>query len=161
MKILILIISLLLLVSNSVVTKIENKPHVKHQNTEPDYKVAILFINEYMAFCYSINSNISRIEWIENRTDVTTDFKKELKKITTKAEKDYPEFGLDFDPIIDAQDSPEKFEINNKDSEYLIVKGSDWPSSFRVILKLKFELNKWIVDGSGVINIPKEKQLNR
>ncbi len=160
MKIKILIFGLLLLSSNPTVSKTENKPQDKIQNIEPDYEVAIMFINDYIAFCNVRNSSISRIEWIENRTDVTTEFKTELKKITEKAEKEYPEFGLDFDPIIDAQDHPKKFKIDNKDSKYLIVKGTDW-SSFRVILKLKFDLNKWLVDGSGVINIPKDKQLNR
>ena len=160
MKILILILGLSLLVSNSTISKIGINSQDKVQNVEPDYKVAVMFINDYVDFLNDRNSNIGLIEWIDSRTDITIDFKTELKGIITKIEKEYPEIGLDFDPIIDAQDRPNKFEIDTKDSDYLIVKGTDWPA-FRLILKLKFEFDKWLVDGSGIVNIPIDKQINR
>jgi hypothetical protein len=57
---------------------------------------------------------------------VTVGFKVELKRIIDEAEKNDPELGLGFDPVLDAQDNPSKFEIDNTDSEYLIVKGVKW-----------------------------------
>ena len=160
MKILILILGLSLLVSNSTVSNIENNSQYKNQNGKPDYKVAVIFINDYVDYLNENNSNIGRIDWVNSRTDVTINFKKELIEIITKIVKEYPEIGLDFDPIIDAQDRPEKFKIDIKDSDYLIVKGTDWPT-FRLILKLNFELDEWLVDGSGIVNIPIDKQINR
>lgn len=74
--------------------------------------------------------------------------------------KEDSELGLGFDPILDAQDNPDEFEIDYTDSVYLIVKGVKWPE-FRLTIKLKFETNKWLVDGSGIVNIAENRRIKR
>jgi len=74
-----------------------------------------------------------------------------------------PEIGLGFDPILDAQDYPDKgFEIVHSDStnEFVTVRGIDWPE-FLLVLRLANHENKWLVDGSGVINIPENRRADR
>lgn len=130
------------------------------QNTELDYQVAVQFINDYADFVNDLHSEIRITEWVNNRKDVTNSFKTELKRILDEAEKNDPELGLGFNPILDAQDNPNKFEIDGKENEYVVVKGVNWPE-FRLTLKLKNEEKKWLVDGSGIINIPKDKRIKR
>lgn len=129
-------------------------------NAEPDYQVAVKFMHDYINFLNDRHSEIGLIEWINNRQDVSSDFKAELNRILIEAEKEDPELGLGFDPILDAQDYPEKFEIDKKESEYIVLKAVDWPE-FRLTLKIKSEKNKWLIDGSGIINVPKDKRIER
>lgn len=70
--------------------------------------------------------------------------------------------GLDFDPIFDAQDFPDEgFIILSHDSSgYVTLQGKDWPE-FTVVAKVAWENNTWLVDGTGVINIPEEKRTKR
>jgi hypothetical protein len=68
-----------------------------------------------------------------------------------------PGYGLGFDPILDAQDNPEKFEIVRKDGSFLVVRGVDWPE-FTVTMKLKLIGLQWLVEGCGIVNIPEEKK---
>ena len=71
--------------------------------------------------------------------------------------------GLDFDPIFDAQDFPDKgFELvsSDKNSGYITVKGKDWPE-FVLVIRIVYLDNKWLVDGSGIINIPESKRAKR
>ncbi|SDG82523.1 hypothetical protein [Psychroflexus sediminis] len=129
-------------------------------SSEPNYEVAIQFINDYLDFINDLESEIALIDWISKRNDVTVEFKNELKRIIDKAKKNDFELGLGFDLILDAQDNPNEFELDKTDSEFLIVKGKDWPD-FRLTLKLKPEDNKWLVDGAGIINIPENKRIKR
>ena len=79
------------------------------------------------------------------------------------ARKADPELGLDADPVLDAQDFPEKgFELNNCDSTagYVSVKGKDWKDFF-LVLKVVHENNQWLVDGVGIINISFDKRAKR
>ena len=78
----------------------------------------------------------SQIGRIESRTDVTTEFKIELKRILKEAEENDPKLGLGFDPILDAQNNPNEFEIDKTDSEFLIVKGENW-TNVQLSLKMK------------------------
>ncbi len=127
------------------------------QITNPDYNIAVAFMNDYITYCNELRREIELIDWISKREDVSEKFKQELEIILTEAKKTSPELGLGFDPIFDAQDFPDKFEIDKTESDYIIVKGSDWPD-FTVIMRLKFNGNKWLVTGAGIINIPKDKQ---
>jgi 1,4-alpha-glucan branching enzyme len=88
--------------------------------------------------------------------------KKEMKKLFDEAERQDPEMGLGFDPILDAQDNPEEFEIETADAKtgYVIVRGKDW-KDFRVAMVLKQEDGKWLVDGCGAVNVPKGKRIAR
>ncbi len=130
------------------------------QPLEPNYNIAIKFINDYLDYINDLQSEIPLIEWVQNRTDITTEFKIELKRILVEAEENDPELGLGFDPIIDAQDNPNEFELDKTDSEFLIVKGKDWPD-FKLTLKMKLVGAKWLVDGAGIINVPENKRMKR
>lgn len=156
------IILLGLIITSCNTTDKQNK--TAHQeikkNTEPDYNIAIRFINDYLDYLNDMKSKIGLIEWIENRTDVSAEFKIELKRVLDEAEKNDPEIGLGFDPVLDAQDNPNEFELDRYDSIFLTAKGKDW-SDFRLTLKVKFLDNKWIVDGAGIINIPEKMRAKR
>ncbi len=143
-----------------VSSKIDEKKQGKTLINEPDYEVGVQFINDYLNFCNDLQTNTGIVEWIGNRQDVSNEFKSELKRIIKEAESRDPELGLGFDPILDAQDNPDQFEIAHKDSEYLIVKGIDWPD-FQLTLKLKLEGENTLVDGSGIINVLTEKRIKR
>tara|TARA_B100000941_G_C28478964_1_gene540941 strand:+ start:1161 stop:1604 length:444 start_codon:yes stop_codon:yes gene_type:complete len=120
----------------------------------------IKFINDYLDFSNDLKSEIGLIEWVNQRHDVTGEFKNELNRILEEAEKNDPELGLGFDPILDAQDSPNRFKLDKSESEYLIVKGENW-TEFRLTLKMKLVDNKWLVDGAGIINVPENRRIKR
>ncbi len=105
-------------------------------------------------------SEVSFIQWISERSDVTDGFKKKVEEIRTKAKADAPNYGLGFDPILDAQDHPDKFELEITKSEYLVLKGKTW-SNFKLTMRLKFENGIWMVDGAGIINIPEDMTMKR
>lgn len=71
--------------------------------------------------------------------------------------------GLDSDPILDAQDFPDKgFELVNCDSTagFVTIRGKEW-KDFILTVKVVDQNNKWLVDGAGVINIPVTKRARR
>ncbi|MBK6833593.1 MAG: hypothetical protein IPG89_04680 [Bacteroidetes bacterium] len=71
--------------------------------------------------------------------------------------------GLGADPIVDAQDYPSKgFELESIDEQtnFLIVKGKDMPE-FKLTIKVVEENGNWLVDGCGIVNIPKDKRAAR
>lgn len=125
---------------------------------EIEYAVAVRFINDYVGFLSERNREMGFIEWVDQRTDVSKDFKFELNRIMSEAANEPP--GLGFDPILDSQDFPERVEVHREDGSYVTVKGIDWPQ-FRLTLKLTYETGSWLVDGSGVVNVPKEKRVDR
>ena len=102
------------------------------------------------------------MEWVDSNPNASMAMKKEIKKVLNDANKNNPDLGLGFDPILDAQDSPAEFVIDSMDQEsgYVIVRGKDW-DSFRLMMRLKVENGIWYVDGSGIINIPKDKRIKR
>jgi hypothetical protein len=124
------------------------------ESKTPNTEIALQFINDYV---YSLGD----ID-IQSNNLLTENFKKEYYKIINAAFEKDPEYGLGFDPIVDGQDYPDKFELESIDtlSNYLIVKGVEW-SNFRVTMKLTYKNGKWLVDGSGIVNIPNEKQIPR
>ncbi|WP_321331530.1 hypothetical protein [uncultured Bacteroides sp.] len=130
-------------------------------NLVPDSGVALQFINEYVTFCsqqISLDSN-----WIKKNQLLTGKFKTTYNNLINSAIKSDPEIGLDFDPILDAQDYPEQgFELVNCDNKagFITLKGKDWPD-FLLVIKVVRQDNKWLVDGSGVINIPLNKRAER
>ena len=130
------------------------------QQTSPEYHVAVKFINEYVDFLNNSESEASLTQWISERSDVSANFKNQIEEMLDDAQANDPSYGLGFDPILDAQDYPKKFELKSTKSEYLVVRGTDW-SSFKLTMLLKYEDGKWIVDGSGTINIPKYQIMKR
>ena len=96
----------------------------------------------------------------------TKNFKTALKKIYDDFAAENPEFegGIDFDPIIDGQDAPASFEFEAFDEQtnYLTVRGKgDGYEDFKVTIKIVEENGKYLIDGCGVVNIPKNKRAGR
>jgi len=120
--------------------------------------VALQFMDNYAKLYDNQQKDVD--SWIKDNTLLTTRFKSTYKKIMDDAYKADPELGLDFDPIFDAQDYPDKgFKVlkYNRASGYVTLCGKDW-EAFTVIVKVVFQNNRWLVDGAGIINIPKDKQ---
>ncbi len=103
------------------------------------------------------------MDWVNSNGLVTERFKSKLRKITNEAYQNDPESGLDSDPIVDAQDYPEngfELEILDRETNYLTVRGRNW-LQFKLTMKVVNENGNWLVDGSGMINIPDNKRAER
>ena len=132
-------------------------------DNSPDFNVALTFINGYATFCTPTSPPTNDTNWIRNNSLLTDSFKMTYYNLINSARKEDPELGLDFDPIFDAQDFPDKgFVLLNSDvkSGLVTVKGKDWPE-FVLVLKVVQQDGKSLVDGSGVINIPVDKRAKR
>lgn len=128
-------------------------------------KLANSFIDEYLKYVFHQQENQTIFQWLQKNKKLTDNFKKSYQQLVEKAEKEDPELGLDFDPIFNAQDFPEQgFNIVNceEDSNFVTLagKGKDW-EGFKVVLKVVNTKKGWLVDGSGAVNIPENKQPNR
>ena len=121
------------------------------------------FINDYVENSNKMTDKVDIIDWVNSNNLSTNNFKTELKKIIEDAYEKEPEVGLDFDPILDAQDYPDKgFELESLDEKtnYLTVRGKDW-ADFKLTIKIIEENGNWLVDGCGIINIPTDKRAKR
>jgi hypothetical protein len=121
------------------------------------------FINDYVENSNKMTDKVDIIDWVNSNNLSTNNFKTELKKIIEDAYEKEPEVGLDFDPILDAQDYPDKgFELESLDEKtnYLTVRGKDW-ADFKLTIKIIEENGNWLVDGCGIINIPTDKRAER
>ena len=126
------------------------------QNQIIPEEIALNFVNSYVDNCNKMKGAIGILEWVESNKMVTKSFKDELKRMIDEADNKDPEIGLDYNPIFNAQDYPEKgFEIESFDREknFLILRGIDWPK-FKILIKISSENNTWLIDGCGSINIP-------
>ena len=129
-----------------------------HQDTliyasHPNYSIALDFINSYVKFCDNRDVKILRESWLKEQK-ITSSFMISYDELVTKNEKLDPEFILDFDPIFDAQDYPDKgFEIYKIDSinHTVVLQGVEW-TEFKLLIKLNEENKQWLVDGVGAIN---------
>ena len=133
----------------------ENKTEISQ-----DANVALNFINDYTAFCSQKDQDSN---WIRNNALLTENFKSTYYHLLDSARKEDPELGLGFDPIFDAQDFPDKgFELSalDKSTGFVTLEGKDSPE-FILVLKISEQNGKWLVDGSGVINIPADKRAKR
>ena len=127
----------------------------------PDSGIALQFLNDYADFCSKRPG--SGADWIANNRLLTDNFKTAYKNLLDSATKADPELGLGFDPIFDAQDYPDQgFEIISSDREtgFLTLEGKNWPE-FILVVRIVNQDNKWLVDGSGVINIPENRRATR
>lgn len=122
------------------------------------------FMNKYIEYLNEMMSKKTTItmdQWVENNKTVTTRFKSSYKKIVDEAKKEDPELGLNADPILDAQDYPDKGTLLDRcDDNFVTLKGKGW-ERFKVVVKMIKTNNGWMVDGSGIINVPKDKQAPR
>ena len=142
----------------------EDKENIKEKtaNNEP-VDTALNFINSYIVDCNKMKKSVGYLNFVKSSPLTSNHFKTELQKIVNEAEKENPEMGLDFDPIVDGQDYPEEgFELKHFDSKtnIIIVKGKKW-NDFEVTMKVIFDNRKWLVDGCGIVNIPKNEQSKR
>lgn len=138
--------------SNQKIEKMKSFPN-------KDYEAALRFINDYNR--EFLNPTSETLEWLSKNKITTQNLIENYKQMLDSAEITDPELGLDFDPIINAQDSDEQgFEIKKIDSinGYVTVCGKSAPN-FEIVLKVIEKNGITLVDGSGVINIPKSKRL--
>jgi hypothetical protein len=129
-----------------------NSASTQDINNEDEARIssALKFINTY------VTSSADRDEWVKSSDMVTESFKVEYQRIIDEAKAKDPELGLGFDPILNAQDYPDQgFELESLGDEdnYIFLKGKD-VEQFKVIVKVVKKDDKWLVDGSGIINIP-------
>ena len=123
-----------------------------------DYEVALKFINDYNK--EFLNPHSEALEWLKKNNTITQNLVERYKQMIDSAETADPELGMDFDPIVNAQDSDEQgFEIKKVDSilGYVTVRGKSAPN-FEIVLRVIEKNGVTLVDGSGVINIPKSKR---
>jgi hypothetical protein len=146
------------LVNESISFKIEDYPlHQEESIINFNPKIALNFMNSYIDY---IENRDYEQNFVDKNILITNEFKSTYNKLHDDALREDPEYGLGFDPILDAQDYPEEgFEILNYDSisGFVVLKGKNW-EAFTVSVKLKLINNSWLVDGAGVINIPEDKQ---
>jgi hypothetical protein len=132
-------------------------------HSESDCDNALKFANGYVDNLNSGGNAVNLVEWVGSNQLVTETFKTELSRLLNEAYKKDSILGLGFDPIFDAQDYPDEgFEIETIDtiSNYIVLKGKDW-NQFKIIIKLKYKDTDWFVDGSGIVNIPEDKQIKK
>ncbi|WP_282628748.1 hypothetical protein [Empedobacter sedimenti] len=170
MKKFIIPLLMLLLFTSCDFVKKESKDNLVTKNTndsinhsEINYRVSADFINNYCKYIMSPTGKINVDEYIKQNELLTKNYKDRYKFVQDSAYKVEPEIGLGFDPIVDGQDFPDKgFKIKSIDKATGLVtlQGIDW-QDFEVVVKVVNETNKTLVDGSGIINIPTNKQSKR
>ncbi len=124
---------------------------------------ALTFLNSYVANCNKMKDAVGFVDWVAASPLATQHLKAEIKRLNDEAYKREPIVGLDADPILDAQFFPDKgFEFDSIDysGRYLYFKGKDMPEFTLCTMMIK-ENGKWMVEGSGIVNIPKGKRAKR
>ncbi len=148
-------------------SKTEKKVDTDYQTTDVtgiikmesgiDYSVAEQFINDYVV----LESNDVE-QWVQNHTLLSNNFKARYSALIDSARRAEPEIGLGFDPVVDGQDFPNQLSILEIDSlnGYVTLQGVDW-EDFQLVMKVIYENNQSLIEGSGIINIPEGKQATR
>ena len=134
-----------------------DQPHIVKSELNP--QIAVDFINSYVENENKRKQAVDIREWIKSSDLVTEDFKTELNKIVTEAIEKEPNYGLGFNPILNAQDYPEEgFLLSSYDSisNIAIVAGKNW-SSFVLKIKLTNQAGQTLIEGCGIVNMPKEQ----
>ena len=135
-----------------------------HAECRGQSEVAARFMNEYVQYCSNAASHRQTTgQWIQRNANVTQGFKHAYRQIVEDARKAEPEIGLDFDPVFDAQDYPDKgFKVLRCDdqSNLVTLSGREW-ENFLVVIKTVKTKDGWRVDGAGVINVPEGQRAPR
>ena len=107
-------------------------------------QVALKFITEY-------SSMTDNTEYMRNTKLITEKLRSEYFQIFADAYLD--DDIVDVDSIIDGQDAPSKYKVISYNSKtgLVVVQGIDWKKQIK--LKVKKINGKWLVDGSGVLNM--------
>ncbi len=115
--------------------------------------IAEEFANSYVAYSNDRKNPMNTLEWLESQPMASERFKSSLQAFYNEMEF------VDADPILDAQDHPEKgFEVVKVDSHYVTLKGVDW-ERFKMVVRLAESNGKWVIDGAGAINIPANRRV--
>ena len=149
--------------SSSTENKVESEVKDSVNESDVNYSVALDFMNNYVDYIMDTIGKISVDDYVKKDELLTQSFKDRYKFVQDSAFKVEPEVGLGFDPIVDGQDFPDKgFKIKSIDKATGLVtlQGIDW-QDFEVVLKVVNENDKSLVNGSGIINIPMNKQPKR
>lgn len=143
-------------------TELEQTEPIESQ-TELNSEIAVNFINSYVENANKMREAVEIREWVNSSKLVTDNFKTELFNMINEAFEREPDYGLGFDPILDAQDYPEEgFLLSNYDSTLNIatVAGKQW-TSFVLNIKLTNQNGRTLVDGCGVVNMHAEQRAER
>lgn len=133
-----IIISLCILFSCSQEEQKSEKTDKKEKQTEQieasnKEQFALDFIHDYLSQTIT-KTDQDKINWMRSRRDVSDSFKHAHKDLLEKARKEDPDMGLGFDPILNAQDHPNAFEIASVEGNYILLQGKDWPDFKLAIL---------------------------
>lgn len=133
------------------VETIENSVATREQQTAN----AIQFINDYLDAFANINSMDDIVDWVLRSNLASDNFKQTYYNMITEAYDADPIVGLGYDPVLDGQDADSKYELVSYDdqSHYLLIRGVNY-AEFMTTMKIVEIDGKWLVDGSGDINIP-------
>jgi hypothetical protein len=131
-------------------------PVVTYANCKEMSQVALEFSNSYVGFLNTPSkwSGQWPKDWIQSNKHLTADFQLSYKTIMNNAFKKDSDFGLGFDPILDAQDYPDNgFVVAecSTASRRVSLQGKEW-KSFKITAQLKKSNNQWFVDQMGVVN---------
>ena len=116
----------------------------------------VQYYKEYLHKPSKGNSDKALIRWVNANPNLSDAFKQALRKAVVDARKADPEMGLDSDPIINAQDFPEKgyrakdIQVTG-DIATVVMEGIDSPD-FKISVQLVRSANKWKIDAIGDIN---------
>jgi hypothetical protein len=117
-------------------------------------QAANTFIKDYIKFNDgSFKTTENRDAWINRNEILTTKFKASYNKIIKDSMK--YEWGLDSDPIFNAQDYPPEYETFSCDekSNFIILKAVNG-ERYRILVKVTKSGRGWLIDGINYINIP-------
>lgn len=135
-----------------------NSCELSPKKSQPTEKIGLEIINSYVTGIEDWDGN--HLDWLLQHSNTSPNFKTALQDIIHKARLENPEFGLDFDPVLDGQDYPDKgFILKDYDATtgYMTLSGIEWPEFILVIRVIQHD-NIWYLDGSGVVNIPESKR---
>ena len=124
---------------------------------------ALRFANDYIRNAGNANKQQHDSVWLFENPSLSEEFKTEYRKLMDSANKADPDLGLGFDPILDAQDYPDKgFELKDcqPESGFITLQGKEW-KDFHLVIKVINQENSWAIDGAGIINIPPDKQIKK
>ncbi|MBK8800552.1 MAG: hypothetical protein IPN71_00560 [Fibrobacteres bacterium] len=113
---------------------------------------AIRFVQDYLR--QDLPSDSAAIDWVSRRPDVTESFKQAHAKLLREARKAQPDLGLEFDPILDAQDWPTgaldwKMDLPQGAMLLCVRDRPDITLSVRIVHRR----HRLALDGIGVIRI--------
>lgn len=135
-----------------LVTTVENKSLIAiDYPSKKECKIAADFLNNYNNQYGSSVGPDSLIKWVKKSNLVTNDFKNVYENMHVEAWKSEPEMGLDYDPVLNAQDNPSEFKIDSISGAVVYFSGTDW-KDFNAVVELTNENGVWLVHRAGSVN---------